>query len=93
MLVTVFLKEGEKGPSVLDLASEATPRILLVISPDKDRSQHFTSNLLLVYLCTALYSAYTSFGVLFGLPKSDFRAIGYKIICDHIDIVQHKKSE
>ena len=43
MLVTVFLKEGEKGPRVLDLASEATPRILLVISPDKDRSQHFTS--------------------------------------------------
>jgi hypothetical protein len=28
-----FLKEGENGPRVRDLASEATARILLVISP------------------------------------------------------------
>ena len=33
MFASPFLKDGEKGPRVLDLASAATPRMLLVISP------------------------------------------------------------
>jgi hypothetical protein len=39
-----FLKEGENGPKVRDLASEATPRILLVISPGKEVKRLFNES-------------------------------------------------